>query len=273
MKILNWKLFLESLVGDISISNYDNYISGMNTTLNDKLFFIHDLNFDVIVDFGCADGTFLKELSKHKPNVRLIGYDLDKTMLNKASNNVKNAFFTDNWNEVLNEIKKYKSPLLNLSSVIHEVYSYSHPKEINRFWKNQVFGGYFKYITIRDMIPSIDASKISIDDYQNDIKKVKDKYDKDFLNSFIENWDNLESDYRHFLHFLLKYNYTDNWDREVKENYVPVSLETMKSKIPSNYKITYEKSYILDYLKKKVKSDFNIDIKHNTHLKMIIKKL
>ena len=80
MKILNWELFLEELVGEKPISNLQSYIEGMNYSMRDKLFFTEIVNFDVIVDFGCADGTFLEELSKIKPNVKLIGYDLDDTM-------------------------------------------------------------------------------------------------------------------------------------------------------------------------------------------------
>ena len=68
MKVLNWKLFLEELVGEKPISNLQSYIEGMNYSMRDKLFFTEIVNFDVIVDFGCADGTFLEELSKINPN-------------------------------------------------------------------------------------------------------------------------------------------------------------------------------------------------------------
>jgi hypothetical protein len=72
MKILSWKLFLEELVGEKPISDYLKYISDMNQTMPDKLFFIGDIKFDVIVDFGCADGTFLENVSKVRPNVKII---------------------------------------------------------------------------------------------------------------------------------------------------------------------------------------------------------
>ncbi len=84
MIIKNWKLFLEEFIGNNPISNYDTYISDMNKTLKDKMFFIDEIKFDVIVDFGCPDGHFLYNLSKIKKNVKLIGYDLDNEMLNKA---------------------------------------------------------------------------------------------------------------------------------------------------------------------------------------------
>jgi len=71
----------------------------------------------------------------------------------------------------------------------------------------------------------------------------------------------------------MKYRFTDNWDREVNENYLPVSLETVKSKIPNNYKIILEENFLLPFLKTQVKKDFNVDLTHSTHTKMIIKNL
>ena len=60
MNILNWQLFLEEIVGEKPISNLQSYIDGMNYSMKDKLFFTDTINFDVIVYFGCADGTFLE---------------------------------------------------------------------------------------------------------------------------------------------------------------------------------------------------------------------
>ena len=40
MKILNWQLFLEELVGETEISDLDRYIEGMEKSMQDKLFFV-----------------------------------------------------------------------------------------------------------------------------------------------------------------------------------------------------------------------------------------
>jgi hypothetical protein len=271
MNILNWQLFLEELVGEKPISNIQSYIDGMSMSIQDKLFFSDMVSFDVIVDFGCADGTFLKHISISNPNVKLIGYDLDDTMLSKAKNKLGNkALLTSNWDDVIKEVYQYKKPLLNLSSVIHEVYSYSHPKMVKIFWDNQVFGGDFKWITIRDMIPSLELGREEISQFKEDVKKVKMKTNKDYLKSFEERWGTISDNYRTFIHYLLKYRYTDNWDREVNEDYLPVSLETVKNKIPNDYKIVYERDFILPFLKEQVKKDFNVDLTHSTHTKIII---
>ena len=270
-KILSWQLFFEELVGENPILNYDQYIAGMNTTMSDKLFFVDEVRFDVIVDFGCADGTFLQSVSKMRPNVKIIGYDLDSTMLQIARKKLgEKAILTDNWSEVQSAISSYKNPLLNLSSVIHEVYSYSNGRTVSHFWNSQVFGGNFKFISIRDMIPSVALTRNEINNFKDDAKKLRRKADKNYLLSFEDTWGSINSSYRSFIHFLLKYKYTDNWEREVNENYLPITLETLKTKIPSSYAITYEDDFILPYLKSEVKKDFNIELTHSTHAKLIL---
>ena len=273
MNILNWQLFLEEIVGEKPISNLQSYIEGMNYSMKDKLFFTDIIDFDVIVDFGCADGTFLEELSKIKPNVKLIGYDLDDEMLSKAQSRLgKKALFTNNWYDAVKYTSSFRNPLLNLSSVIHEVYSYSSPNVISQFWNSQVFGGDFKYITIRDMIPSLEIDKQEISHFKDDVRNVRKKSDKFYLDSFEKEWGTINDNYRRFVHYLMKYRFTDNWDREVKENYLPVSLETVKSKITNDYKIVYEEDFLLQFLKDQVKKDFNVELTHSTHTKMILKK-
>lgn len=270
--ILNWKLFLEELVGDKPISNYDDYVEGMAKSMDDKLFFLNQIDFDVIVDFGCANGLFLSKIQSMKPNVKIIGYDLDNSMLSKASVILgEDSLLTSNWEEVVNELSNYKSTLLNLSSVIHEVYSYSHSSVIKKFWEEQVFGGSFKWITIRDMIPSVEIHKDEKSKFTNDLRRVRKLADPIYLKSFESKWGPISNNYRTFVHFLLKYRYIDNWDREVNENYLPVSLETVKTKIPSSYSIVFEKDFIVPFIQEQVRKDFDIDIKHSTHTKMIIK--
>jgi len=267
--IKNWQLFTEELVGENPIKDLQSYISGMSHTISDKLFFIDKIDFDLIVDFGCADGTFLQNLSKINPKIKLIGYDLDEDMLQKARKKVPTGKFTSDWEEVKRLMWYSKSPLLNLSSVIHEVYSYS--KEVKSFWSEKVFYGGFKYITIRDMIPSLEINKEEFPKFKDDVKNVRKNSNKNILNSFEDRWGSITS-YRNLIHYLMKYRFIDNWERELNENYLPISLETLKGRIPSNYKIVFEENFLLEFLKKQVKSDFNVELTHPTHLKMILRR-
>lgn len=271
MNILKWHQFNEELVGYVAISDFQSYIDGMGTTYVDKLFFLNIIEPDVIVDFGCANGFILSKIKEARPNVKLIGYDLDETMLNQAQSLLGNkALLTDSWSDVREELKKYNKPALVLSSVIHEVYSYSNSNTIKKFWDDQVFGGDFKWIAIRDMIPSVEIHKQEVSKFKEDVEKIRKSADPQYLSSFEEKWGTIDDNYRTLVHYLLKYRFTDNWDREVKENYLPVSLETLYKKIPSNYKIVYESNFILPYLQQKVKEDFDIEIKQTTHTKMVI---
>jgi len=271
MKILNWEKFNEELVGYAPIADFQSYIDGMGTTFVDKLFFLNIIDPDVIVDFGCANGFILSKIKEAKPKIKIIGYDLDEVMLTQAKELLGGeALLTDSWKEVKEELKKYSKPALVLSSVIHEVYSYSHSNVIKKFWDQQVFGGDFKWIAIRDMLPSVEMHKQELSKFEEDVKKVRELSDPKYLNSFEEKWGSIDSNYRTFTHFLLKYRFTDNWEREVKENYLPVSLETVYKRIPGSYKILYESNFILPYLQKVVSDDFGIEIKHTTHTKMVI---
>ena len=231
------------------ISDINEYIGKMNKGL----------------DFGCADGSLLKEIYKMKPDINLIGYDIDDDMINISKNQYPDIDFYSNWNEVIQNVNSYNAAIL-LSSVIHEVYSYGTSSEIRQFWNEQVFNNKFKYIIIRDMIPSTSFDKMNM----IDIKKIKEKSDPKYLHDFESKWGDISTNFRVLLHWLLKYKYTTNWDRESKENYLPVSLETIKKKIPSNWKIIYENHYTYEYLKNQIKQDFDIELKENTHLQMII---
>ncbi len=268
--IIRYNNFLtEEMVGSTPIHNTESYLDGMRMGWVDKLFFMDQLEPDVIVDFGCADGFILSKIHALNNNIDLIGYDLDENMINKASQSLKNkARLTNDWNTVVKWLSKYKRPLLVLSSVIHEVYSYSNSKIISKFWNEQVFGNKFKYVAIRDMIPSMKMEKYK--HFSEDVEKVRSSSDHKVLSDFENHWGPISRDYRNFIHYLLTYKYTDNWDRELKENYVPVSLETFKKKIPSNWKITMEDDYILHWIQNTVWEDFNVRIKFSTHVKIIL---
>ena len=266
MIIKKWKLFLEELVGETEISDTKLYIKSMEMSIQDKLFFIENVDFDVIVDFGCANGTFLSKVKLIKPDVKIIAYDTDHLML-QASREILNnseALITNNWSEIANELKKYKSPLLNLSSVIHEVYSYSNSDEIKKFWNEQVFNNNFKWIVIRDMIPSSNLE--TNNNFKADAIKVRKRANKFFLNSFEKRWGSIDDNYKTLCHFLLKYRYVVNWDREVTENYLPVNLEYLKSKIPSGYSITFEDSFNVPFIQNTIIKDFGVRLQYPTHL-------
>jgi hypothetical protein len=107
---------------------------------------------------------------------------------------------------------------------------------------------------------------------KEDIIKIKQRLwgQRKYRKSFEKEWGKITDNMLNMLHWLLKYDYKSNWDREVKENYLPVSIETIKKKIPSNWNIIYEDYYIFPPVAEKIKRDYGIELKHPTHMKMII---
>ena len=77
---------------------------------------------------------------------------------------------------------------------------------------------------------------------------------------------------KNLIHYLLKYRYTENWDRELNENYLPISKEKLLSLIPKNYEVIFYEHYALPFLKEKVREDFGIILKDKTHIKLILKR-
>lgn len=254
-----------------TIQNYSVYNEGMKKSLLDKIFFMDKIDARVIIDYGCADGTLIHFLHSLFPEYQYIGYDIDEQMLEQARSKfdeddmVGTILFTSNWKEVEKYSKSDISAIL-LSSVIHEVYAYGTRKDVDTMWES-IFSNSFDYIVIRDMIPSISMDKKSD---INDVKNVMRKSDSGHLREFEQVWGSIEQN-KNLIHYLLKYRYTDNWEREVRENYFPINREELLSSIPDEYEIEFHEHFILPFLKNTVKKDFGIFIKDNTHLKLILK--
>ena len=248
------------------IANLEKYNNDMAKSLGDKIFFlgyIKEEDIKAIVDFGCADGTLLKAMPETWAK---IGVDNNPEMRSIC---VNNGIVTV---ENLDDINPKVPSLLNMSSVIHEVYSYLSDNEIAHFW-DRVFAAGFEYISIRDMMLSENTVRPA-DAIVEDIFYINGKFNNQYANSFLEEWINpyLEIDQADLLHYLLKYKYTDNWARENAECYIPISIEQLKALIPDTYEIVYEEEYVLPFLKEQVKKDFDYEIKDNTHIKLLLKK-
>ena len=261
-------------MSNIQIQNYDSYISRMNRSMLDKLFFLDKVDVDTYVDFGSADGELIYQmehiLSSENRTFTFIGYDVDEEMVRRGNERFKNnpnVTFTSDWNVVRGKLGG-KSAVI-LSSIVHEIYHYLDVKGVDEFW-NTIYNTGFDYIILRDMIPSRTVDR---DSNVNDVVKVYRKFfNTKPLMDFESIWGSINSN-KNLIHFLLKYKYIEpNWNREVKENYLPLYKETLLSMIPSEYEIGYMEHFILPYIKDTVKADFGIELIDNTHLKLILKK-
>jgi SAM-dependent methyltransferase len=257
---------------DNKIEDYATYISRMNKSMLDKAFFLDKIESSAIVDYGCGNGDLLNFIIPYvDKDVHLYGYDNDRTMIQEAQAKTSRITFASDLTEIMELVDKLNiRPTLVLSSVIHEVYSYFTPPQIDEFWKT-VFSGKFDYIVIRDMIPSRTMARPSD---INDVAKVYKRFlNEQALTDFESIWGSVE-DNKNLVHFLLKYRYLKpNWAREVKENYMPLYREDLLALLDTcHYEIVYHEHYVLPYIKDVVRKDFSIELKDNTHLKLILRK-
>lgn len=245
----------------------------------DKMFFLQELPEDetitTVVDFGCADGSLIYSLLGIWPKVRFIGYDKSEEMIrfakSKAQSLLKESqvLFTTDWDKAIRAVPKEGKSLLILSSVIHEVYSYArNPEEIDTFWQ-RVFQSKFDYIAIRDMMISQNALKL-----KPSTQAIEQAWalQPRLVESFNQHQTPIGTSVKDLIHFLIKSKWTINWDREVHENYFPITVEEFIESVNRSgmYHIDYLKRFCP--LKQDVRYRFNIEIQENTHIKLILSR-
>lgn len=258
-----------------AINNYATYTNEMNKPMLDKLFFLSHVDADIFIDFGCADGSMIRAMSKAFPEHIYIGYDNDPKMIEKAiwlKESHRNFFLSD-WNEVINAVKGFdkQKTCLILSSVVHEVFSYEDADGVEDFYQ-RIFDHGFDYIAVRDMglfDPDL-AGKHTLSSFIIDeIYKTADSWQ---VKEFEDIWGKL-SLRNNAIHFLLKYKYLDNWDREVKENYFSYSIDKfIDAAYASKYKETYFEHFIVPFIRRQIFNDFGFVMDEPTHYKLILEK-
>lgn len=254
---------------DPNISDIKYYNSEMKKSLIDKAFFLDKVDVDIFVDFGCADGSLIEFIEEMFPGTICIGYDISKHELEIAATKTKSKLFS-NWNKLtayLNKIRKGKRVAVICNSLIHEVYAYGDKNSVDTFWK-QIYSDNFDVVIIRDMCVSRNVNR------QSDpisVAKVRKTANQNRLAEFEAQWGVIDSNWS-LVHFLLKYRYEKNWDREVLENYLPLNYEDMLKLIPDNYKPVYADHFALPFTRNQISKDFDIDLQDNTHVKLILER-
>ena len=255
-------------IDEFKINDMSVYVHRMQKSILDKMFFIDKAfePFSSIVDFGCANGELIRILKGLFGEYSYIGYDISEEMISAARENMPSAEFYSSWDDIK---VNFSDSLLNISSTLHEVYSYGTDEDVREFWE-RVFKSGFKYIAIRDMMLS-DSDQAAADAEQ--LKAVVGNQDySDKLKDYESVWGRI-STRRELVHYLLKYKYTENWEREVHENYVPLTVEGLLKLVPSNYRVVYFDHFTLPYTRWQIERDFGIDLTTPTHIKIILQRI
>ena len=260
------------------------YCESMSKSLEDKLFFTKEVdinNYDVIVDFGCSDCRIIEALDKRLTNWRtvLIGIDKNECALQEAKDRMTTINHKIVQPTVINdEINKFHHTVI-LTTVINDEINKLLQKSYNMLvifssvlhecgWYNsdvQFLIRYANTVVIRDMkAPMI---KGPIDGTTR--ARITHSFPKDLLIKFEDRYGRIDNTVNLYRYFLM-YKWTENWDNELREDYFSVPWNDIRNEMTKrNFHISYEKDYILPYIKKEIAVKFQHKLRQATHKQII----
>ena len=265
------------------ILNDQFYTDEMAKSMWDKAFFVNFVDATLLVDFGCADGAMLGFIARNFSGIKLVGFDNDEKMLDRAK--VRNPgnpgnpiIYTSDWAEIAKLVNAHQAKgekaALSLASVVHEIKMYlkgaAFRKVMAQIWGQD--GVAFDFIAFRDMMVSEHASRPA---HPNHVARVRQVFGKmangrQRLSDWEKQWGSISENWS-LIHFFLTYRYVDNWDRELRENYLPTPYEDFLADIPNEYFPIYKDHYTLPFLYQEVDNTFGIQLSDPTHLKLVLK--
>ncbi len=265
----------------VSLISYNNE---MLKPMKDKLFFTEKLPPGysyLFVDFGCADGALIQNLIKiyNNNSYEYLGYDCSETMISFAKKTFpgessSSVEFTTSWEVVESSTAfweqrgpRYKTVII-LSSVIHEIYSYESKEGVEEFWK-KVKG--FDFVVVRDMMCSSTINRQSNPDFVMRIRKAPIGPISKYLADFETRWGSIDNN-KNLVHFLLKYRYTINWERECNENYFSIYIADFLNKMEPKFRLDYFERFRVRFIEERIYEDFGISLEDTTHIKAIFRR-
>ena len=262
------------------ISDNDIYLKRMRRTFADKMWFMSLMpdGVESVVDFGCADNSFLKEFDRMYPGYNCVGIDNNPEFLDMASNSGYKV--CNSLDAVLKEGVDPAKSVLVMNSVLHEICSYDDPE---KFWKDVGKMG-FRYVALRDMYAKGCGCFTSRTEIELRTACLENNGNLNLYRKYCDYcgiWGKIDNGYD-AVHFLLKYLYDENWERELRENYLSYSYRDLHWITRRNgYDAEFEQFYALPYLRGRWTEDFCGDRRNGlysfinqvtTHFKMFLTK-
>lgn len=231
------------------VSDLAAYNKALARSLSSKLFWVDKVpvaDLRRIIDVGCGDGTVLKALGRAWPHVELVGIDSEVRQLQEAFDNLHGhpggvSLLADP-GALMGSAEDRRHSLVLLSSVMHEVLST--PGLNWRDWWQEVENMGATWIVVRDMALPGYVYRRPVPPYFS-VKfwewcmRLSDA-DKLRYAQFARRWGHATASQDTLHHFLLKWPYADNWERELEENYVKWSAEEYRLHLTSGaYEVVY----------------------------------
>lgn len=257
----------------MGIQDYDCYTERMAQSMWDKNWWIDkiDASINTVIDIGCGDGELGKFIEHIFPNrFRYVGIDTDEHMLSLAISNLQAHPAADLVRDP-SQIPKDVNPdttIIIMNSVLHEILTYNSIQgTLDYFADMRSFGA--KYIAIRDMhsypvtvfssnlqVKALDLMKTIQSMWSGNtltlVQLMMNRPNRDAINILLE--------------FALKYRYTENWARELDEEYLwdwkEATLSFFHTDASDTYKysVAYEDDFFIPFIYDTFKKDFGVDM-------------
>lgn len=258
------------------IDNYAVYNDRMRRSMWDKAFFMDKVpGTELIIDYGCADGSLIRFLHELFPSMYFIGFDIDPAMVDAANaDRTENAWFTCDVDAMLGKIRDLgvdpRRITVNFSSVLHEIFHYDCDRTMISRMLRVVNP---RYLVVRDMMYHSDAPEASVSPAA--VAQIRDALPAWQVESFERRWGSL-SCRRNLAHLILKYKYTENWERECAENYFSYTMEDLKALLDPDgrYKPILLHRYILPWCRYDAQNRLGVDMGDEiaTHFSLILQR-
>jgi len=245
------------------LKDADGYLARMNASVREKVRIVNYIEPEVkdILDVGCADGAVTRVLADIFPHASVLGIDLDASFIELATKHHADLaprlrFETAYLRDMLSRDRRFDA--ISFISVLHEFYSYGEGvssvlKALADAHQLLRSGG---EILIRDMVP-MEYAKHNGQGIASALAKVRaNTAYAPLLRDFERDFGPVTTAYG-LNHFLLKYFYTDNWEQECPEHYMPITIEQYEQIFGLlGVELVHRESPRLPYLEGKWKDDF-----------------
>ncbi len=256
------------------IENYSVYNDRMRRSMWDKAFFMDKVpGTELIVDYGCADGSLIRFLHTLFPTMCFIGFDIDPAMVERAnSQRSENTWFFSDSAKLLEMIRSLgiesRRITFNFSSVLHEIFHYDCDRAMITSLVEAVQPG---YLAVRDMMfHSHQPDAATPIEAEQHLRHTLPEWQ---LRDFEAQWGSI-SLRRNLAHLLLKYKYTENWQRECSENYFSYTLEDLNALLNPEgaYRTILLSRYLLPWFRYDLQNTLGIDAgdQWTTHFSLVL---